>query len=167
MKWWSELTERGPDGFSLLDMIRLVALFFAVTVIPLVAFAVGTSFIVPVERWVAVVAVLTGWPIQVRLLYVLLGMKRNLVVVAAFLGAAAAWMIGAFAVGHLLGSIPAFVVMGLASPHVVWAINRLDDSMREAEWAAADAYYQRAADARRERDAHWEAHQGRRRSPPQ
>ena len=60
-------------------------------VVPLVVIAVAMSFIVPVQPWVVVLAVLAGLPIQWRLWPTLMGFFGFAVSVGA-----AAWVVGAF-----------------------------------------------------------------------
>jgi len=133
MKWWRDEMKK-DDPFGIPVAFVLIAVLVAVTLIPLVLIAVGMSFIVPVEPWVAVLAVLAGWPIQWRL------MIGYVWPFAVRVGAGAAWVFGAFAAGHLLGSIPAIVVIIAASPNTIWVIGRLEDFNEAAEGAAYDAF---------------------------
>ena len=92
------------------------------------------SFIVPVEPWVAVLAVLAGWPIQWQFV---IGYVWPF---AVRVGAGAVWVFGAFAAGHLLVPLPAIVAIVAASAITIWAIGKLEDFNEAAEGAAYDAF---------------------------
>ena len=150
MNWWRELNEDGPDGYSMLDLIApLLALFLAETGIPLVVIAVGISYVVQVEPWIPILAVLSGWPIQWRLWPSAIG------TFAVNIGAAAINVIGALA----------WVISLTTLQIAIWGIGRLEDRDSATKAAADNAVYPRAADVRRERDAFLESRRGHRWPP--
>lgn len=119
MHWWDELSEQWkeePAGlpYALVALAAVVAL----SSIPVVVIEVGMSFIVPVERWFAVVLMLVVWPVQWR---TVVGLG------AAFeLRPAAALIIGGFVVRVLLGPLAGIVVISTASSIAFWVIGKLE-----------------------------------------
>jgi hypothetical protein len=131
MKWWHE--QWGEDGlFANLSWFIVVAIYVGAIVGPAVVAAVAVSFIVPVQRWFAVVAVLMGWAIQWRLFPVVDG-------VAMPIGAATAWIFGAFMAASLIGPVPALVLLIVALEITLWAIGKGQRWKEAADDAAADA----------------------------
>jgi hypothetical protein len=134
MEWWREEI-RKDDPFGIPYIFLLIGFLVAETLIPLIVIAVAMSFIMPVGPWVAFLAVIAGWPIQWRL-------AIDAAIDATFgarVGTAALWAFGAFLVGHLLGPLPATVVIVAASPNIIWAIGRLEDFNLAAEEVVDDA----------------------------
>lgn len=132
MKWWREQwREDGP--FETLSWFIVIAIHVGAIVGPAVVAAVAMSFIVPVERWFAVLAVLMGWVIQWRLFPVV---DDGL---AMPIGVAAAWIFGAFVAASLLGPLPALVLLIPALEIILWAIGRLQGRQEADDDAAADA----------------------------
>jgi hypothetical protein len=131
MNWWREQW-RKDDPFGIPYVVFLIGIYVAPTVVPLVVVAVGMSFLMPVERWFAVLAVLMGWAIQWRLFPVVDG-------AAIPIGVATAWIFGAYVSAFLLGPVPALVVIIVASDITIWAIGRGQARAEAADDAAADA----------------------------
>lgn len=119
MHWWDELWQEWNEDPSGLPY-ALVALAggVALSLIPLIVIAVGTSVIVPVGRWLAVPLVLVVWPVQWRVVFAL---------GAAFeLRPAAALIIGGFVLAALVGPVPSLAVIVSASVITYWAIGKLE-----------------------------------------
>ena len=131
MNWWRKQW-RKDDPFGIPYIVFVIGIYVAPTVVPLVVAAVGMSFIVPVERWFAVLAVLMGWAIQWRLWPVVDGL-------AIPIGVATAWIFGAYVSAFLLGPVPALVVIIVALEVTIWAIGRLQERQEADDDAAADA----------------------------
>ena len=136
MKWWREQRSR-EEPFGIPIIFWWLAYFIAETTIPLVVIAVAMSFIVPVERWVVILAVVAGWPSEWRLLPALIGTWP------VKIGVALAWVIGVFAAALLLGAAAVRVIVP-ASLIAVWAVDKLEDWQEDRE---ADERF-RAIDAR-------------------
>ena len=131
MNWWREQW-RKDDPFGIPYIVFFIGFYVAPIVVPTVVVAVAMSFIVPVERWFAVLAVLMGCAIQWRLVPVVDGL-------AIPIGVATAWIFGAFMAAFLLGPVPALVVIIVALEIAIWAIGRLQAWQEAADDAAADA----------------------------
>jgi hypothetical protein len=128
--------------------LKLIGSLTAITLIPPAVVALGLSFIVPVDPWVALVGVLACWLIDWRLLFGRLNTSGRAQFSAGALG-----VVGAFVAGRLLGTALACAAIIAATVVSFWAISRLEDQKEAADDAAAAADYKRRADARHERDA--------------
>jgi hypothetical protein len=133
--WWHE-PWRKDDPFGIPYLFVLIGIYVGATLTPPVVVAVGMSFIVPVERWFAVLAVLMGWAIQWRLWPVIYGRIGT----AIYIGVAAAWIVGAFVAGSLLGPVVALALLIPAVEISIWAIDKGQEWKQEADWAAAGAF---------------------------
>jgi hypothetical protein len=131
MNWWHEQW-RKDDPFGIPYIVFFIGFYVAPIVVPPVVVAVAMSFIVPVERWFAVLAVLMGCAIQWRLVPVVDGL-------AIPIGVATAWIFGAYVSAFLLGPVPALVVIIVALEIIIWAIGKLQARAEAADDAAADA----------------------------
>ena len=127
MRWWREHWCQ-DDPLGIPYVFWLLAHLVAETSIPLAVIASLLIIGAAVEPWVAVLGVLTGWPVAWRLYPTSI---RLLVKV----GVAAVWLLAGIVLIRLLGPLPTAVVMIAASPHAVWAIDRLEDRKREARMA--------------------------------
>ena len=120
MNWWREQW-RKDDPFGIPYIAFFIGTYVAATLTPPVVVAVGMSFIVPVERWFAFLAVLMGWAIQWRLWPVV---DHGRVGTAIYMGVAAVWIFGAFVAGSLLGPVAAVVILIPALAITIWAIGK-------------------------------------------
>jgi hypothetical protein len=133
--WWHEQW-RKDDPLGIPYLFVLIGIYVGANLTPPVVVAVGMSFIVPVERWFAVLAVLMGWAIQWRLWPVIYGRIGT----AIYIGVAAAWIVGAFVAGSLLGPVVALALLIPAVEISIWAIDKGQEWKQEADWAAAGAF---------------------------
>ena len=133
MNWWREQWRREDGPLANLSWFIVIAINIEAFVGPAVVAALGVSFIVPVERWFAVVAVLMGWAIQWRLLPVAYDRA------AILIGVATAWIFGAFVAASLLGPVPALVIIIPALEITLWAIGKWQGRKEAAADAAVDA----------------------------
>ena len=123
MKWWREQWLR-EEPFGIPFLFWFLVPFIAETTIPLVVVAVAMSFIVPIQPWVVILAVVAGWPSQWALLPAI-GWPVKIAVVLA-------WVIGVFATVVLLGEAALLIIIP-ASLIAVWAIIKLEEWQEDRE----------------------------------